>query len=473
MVWVAGQKLYGDRYTIERYLGQGGFGVTYLATDKKGDRIVIKTLKEQVLKNPKLAAYRVKYKQSFREEALRLALCRHPHIVRIDNAFYEGDLPCIAMEFVEGEDLRDRIKNQGALSEVEALRYIWQIGQALTVLHDKGMLHQDIKPPNIMLRAGKAEAVLIDFGIAREFIPNPINYHTTSYTGGFSPIEQYAPQAKRGECTDVYSLAATLYYLLTGKVPTPAPARAAKLPLVLPKQHNPNISDRVERAILKGMEFEPENRPQSVSAWLELFGSIAPQIITPQQVALEVVSPAKEAKPRRAIAPVKPDYSKLQQLLAAGKWKEADLETEIVMLMVARTDKDDWLNLELLHKFPWEDLRRINRLWYDASKGRFGFSTQKRIWQEVGGQVDYQSERSLGDRVGWRVNNTWLNYDDLTFSLDAPPGHLPARGSALWARGSVFFGWAWWVFFDKGIFTRSDDLNNSPNSIRGILGSSS
>ncbi|HBE30849.1 MAG TPA: hypothetical protein DD990_05730, partial [Cyanobacteria bacterium UBA11368] len=75
--------------------------------------------------------------------------------------------------------------------------------------------------------------------------------------------------------------------------------------------------------------------------------------------------------------------------------------------------------------------------------------------------------------VGWRVNNSWLNYDDLNFCLDAPPGHLPARGSALWARGSVFFGWAWWVFFDKAILSRPDNFKNPPNSIRGILGSSS
>ncbi len=472
MVWVAGQKLYGDRYTIERYLGQGGFGVTYLATNKKGDRIVIKTLKQEVLTNPKLAAYRLKYKLSFREEALRLALCRHPHIVRIENAFYEGDLPCIAMEYVEGEDLRHRVKNSGALPEIEALRYIWQIGQALTVLHDKGMLHQDIKPPNIMVRQGKPEAVLIDFGIAREFIPNLINYHTTSYTGGFSPIEQYAPQAKRSECTDVYSLAATLYYLLTGKVPTPAPARAAKLPLVPPKEHNPNISDRVNQAILKGMEFEPENRPQSVPEWLELLGGIAPQIVPAPPVALEAINPPPPAAKTQAIA-IKPDYTKLQRLLAARKWKEADLETEIVMLQVARTDKDDWLNLELMHKFPWEDLRQINQMWLYYSSRRFGFSIQKQIWQELGGQVDYQTERSLGDRVGWRVNNSWLNYDDLNFCLDAPPGHLPARGSALWARGSVFFGWAWWVFFDKAILSRPDNFKNPPNSIRGILGSSS
>jgi eukaryotic-like serine/threonine-protein kinase len=462
MAWVTGQKLYGDRYTIERFLGQGGFGVAYLARDKKGDRIVIKTLKEQVLNNPKLAPYRQKYQQNFREEALRLALCRHPHIVHIDNAFYEGELPCIAMEYVEGEDLRHRIKQRGALSELEALLYIWQIAKAVMVIHDKGMLHQDIKPPNIMVRAGKAEAVLIDFGIAREFITTISHYQTTSYTGGFSPIEQYTLQANRGEYTDVYSLAATLYYMLTAKVPTPAPGRAAKLPLVPPREHNPSISAQVNEAILKGMEFEPEKRPQSVQAWLDLLGSTGTMPTTLKLLPLSAPSllqlPPPPPPPRRvgSISTLSSDYSHLRELLAQKRWKEADLETELVMLRVARVEKEGWLNLELINRFPWEDLRTIDQLWVMYSNGRFGFRVQKRIWQEIGGKVDYQTERRLGDRVGWRQDNSWLNYDDLTFSLDAPAGHLPARGSALWARGCVFFGWAWWVFFDKGVFSRGE-----------------
>lgn len=460
MAWVTGQKLCGDRYTIEQYLGQGGFGIAYLAKDKQGKRFVIKTLKEQVFKNPKLAAYRIKYQQSFREEALRLALCRHPHIVQIENAFYEGEFPCIVMEYVEGEDLRHRVKRCGILSEPEALYYIWQIGQAIATIHDKGMLHQDIKPPNIMLRAGKSEAVLIDFGIAREFIPNLNPFQPFSYTEGFSPIEQYDLKAERGEYSDIYSLAATLYYLLTGKVPAPAARRAAKQPLLPPDQYNPGISQRVNQAILKGMELAPENRPQSVQAWLELLGCTgnAPIILQPQPLPNQQNHPLPTPVPPALIAPAKADYSKLENLLATGKWKEADLETETVMIQVAGKEKEDWLNVEFINNFPWKDLGAIDLLWVKYSDGRFGFSVQKRIWQEVGATIDYETERRLGDRVGWRVNSTWLHYDDLTFSLNAPTGHLPARGSALWARGSIFFGWSWWVFFDRGVFVSHQNL---------------
>ncbi|HBY78236.1 MAG TPA: serine/threonine protein kinase, partial [Cyanobacteria bacterium UBA11148] len=235
MTWAAGQQLYGGRYLIERLLGEGGFGVTYLATDKKGKHVVIKTLKDEVLKSSQLESFRRKYLQDFLNEALRLALSRHPHIVQIENAFHEGELPCMVMEYIEGEDLWQRVNRQGVLSEAEALLYIQQIGDALTVTHEKGLLHRDVKPQNILVRQGCQEAVLIDFGMAREFIPDVELKHTQQVTHCFAPIEQYAKEAIRGEYTDIYALAATLYYLLTKQVPPPSPARAAGVMLKPPQ----------------------------------------------------------------------------------------------------------------------------------------------------------------------------------------------------------------------------------------------
>jgi serine/threonine protein kinase len=276
MVLPTGTKLYGNRYIIESKLGVGGFGITYLAKNRKGELVVIKTLKDEVMTDPDFADFREKYQHDFRDEALRLAVCRHPHIVQIENVFHHESFPCIAMEYVAGEDLWKRVKSRGCLSEAEALRYIRQIGEALIVVHDKGLLHRDLKPQNIMLRSpqsplikGGEEAVLIDFGIAREFIPNLTQTHTWALTPGFAPIEQYDEQEHRGEFTDVYALAATLYCLLTAKVPPPSPNRVLRDSLVVPD----NISDLVKQAILKGMVLQPKNRPQSVTEWLRLFES--------------------------------------------------------------------------------------------------------------------------------------------------------------------------------------------------------
>jgi serine/threonine protein kinase len=180
MAWNLGQQLFGDRYIIERKLGEGGIGITYLAKNRSGELRVIKTLREQILNHPNWIPHQDKLRQDFRDEALRLALCRHPHIVQVENVFDEGNLPCMAMEYIEGEDLGKRITNKGALPEAEALQYIRQIGEALTVVHGKGLLHRDLKPNNIMMRAGKPEAVLIDFGLARQFISGVALQHTES-----------------------------------------------------------------------------------------------------------------------------------------------------------------------------------------------------------------------------------------------------------------------------------------------------
>jgi eukaryotic-like serine/threonine-protein kinase len=439
MGWAAGQKLHGDRYIIQRELGKGGFGVTYLAKNKKGDLVVIKTIKDEVFTDSQISSInKDKLLRDFRDEALRLALCRHPHIVQIDNAFYEGSVPCIVMEYVEGEDLSEIVDRRGSLPESEAINYIEQIGQALAIIHEKGFLHRDIKPQNIMIRAGKQEAVLIDFGVAREFVTDVTMMHTQTLTNGFAPIEQYAPQARRGEYTDVYALAATLYYILTKQIPLPAPAMAANIPLSPPQQINSQISDRVSEAILKGMAFAGENRPQSVEAWLELMqpSSDTSRSATPKKTVYE--PPAFQPPKLLLVSEVGVDYNHLKTLLAAQKWREADEETRRLMLKVAQREKEGWLDAKSIELFPCKDLETIDNLWVQASGGRFGFSVQRRVWESVGGQAnaDWETYCRFGDRVGWRINGNWLN-NTIAFDPMGSTGHLPicSRFSGLfWVR---------------------------------------
>ncbi len=118
------------------------------------------------------------------------------------------------------------------------------------------------------------------------------------------------------------------------------------------------------------------------------------------------------------------DYTRLRDLLKAGKWKEADSETTRVMLKAA--DRE-WLNYDDLEKFPCIDLCTLDRLWTKYSDGHFGFSVQKRLWLSVGGKVDYETECRLGDLVGWRENEKWVSYDNLTFDIKAKEGHLPEQ----------------------------------------------
>ncbi|MEG4091251.1 serine/threonine-protein kinase [Microcoleus sp. Pol12B4] len=424
MVWTPGQRLNGDRYIIEGKLGEGGFGATYLAQKAQNrQRVVIKTLKDDLLSDPNFGWYRDK----FRDEALLLSLCKHPNIVQIDNYFIDGDLPCIAMEYVAGKDLWELVEKRGILWETEALNYIRKVAEAVIVVHEKGLLHRDIKPQNIMVR-DNFDAVLIDFGLARGFIPDRTQQMTLGLTHGFAPPEQYGEIGRFAEYTDVYALAATLYYLLTKTPPTPAFMRGLNYPLKPPFQINPNISDGVHRAILKGMEMDETKRPQSVQKWLAMLPQSPGNRGQRGGVSPTIPSPQPPPQPVKLISAKGVDYRQLDRLLASGKWQEADGETAIKMLEVAGRTKDGWLRGEDIDRFPCEDLRTIDQLWVKYSNGRFGFSVQKRIYESLGGSREYDRKiwAAFGDRVGWRVNSSkWLHYNDLKFNTKAPIGHLP------------------------------------------------
>ena len=124
------------------------------------------------------------------------------------------------------------------------------------------------------------------------------------------------------------------------------------------------------------------------------------------------------------------NYEQLRDLLAAGKWKKADEETTNCLLIVARRGKERWLRIEDIDNFPCQDLRTIDQLWVKYSHGKFGFSVQKQIYQNLGGTRQYDKKiwEAFGDKVGWRQEGSWLWYSDLNFNLDTHyMGRLPTR----------------------------------------------
>ncbi|WP_445175734.1 protein kinase domain-containing protein, partial [Microcoleus sp.] len=411
--WPPGQQLHQGKYLIEEILGGGGFGVTYRAQNCKENKLVaIKTLNANVQGKPNFREFQTK----FVNEALSLARCSHPHVVQVYEVFPEMagniELWCMVMELIDGTNLAEYLEDSGILSEAKALPMIQQVGSALSFVHQQKFTHLDVKPQNVMLRKRGFEAVLIDFGLARQVTtPGKLRTNSNSGTECYAPIELLEKRAELGAYTDVYSLAATLYVMLTGELPFPSQFRKQNIPLTPPKQHNSEISDRVNAAIMKGMELEPQNRPQSVQEWLDL--------LIPTPVAAETA---------QVISAVGMDYINLRNLLAAKKWKEADEETARVMFKVAGREKEEWLNPESIEKFPCEDLRTIDQLWVEYSNGRFGFSVQKRIYQSLGGTSSYDEKvwEKFGDKVGWRKNNKWLYYNDLT-DEKAAEAHLPGR----------------------------------------------
>ncbi|MEH2354959.1 serine/threonine protein kinase [Nostoc sp.] len=275
MTWASGQKLHRDRYEIKQQLGQGNFAITYLAEDRDGKNVVIKTLDSNLL-NQLSNEDRDRLKSGFADESRKLAICKHPNIVNVFETFNEGDLLCMVMEHIPGDNLAKIIQPRGFLPEKEALNYIQQIGKALIVVHKQGFLHRDVKPENIILRSGTHQVVLINFDLARRFIDNPVSSRG-NLVDKFTPIELYSnsprQQARRKPWTDIYSLAATLYFLLTGKQPESAIERQDNNKrLIPPNELNDKISDRVNQAILHAMELQPDNRPETVENWLKELG---------------------------------------------------------------------------------------------------------------------------------------------------------------------------------------------------------
>ncbi|WP_366838414.1 GUN4 domain-containing protein [Nostoc sp. LPT] len=145
------------------------------------------------------------------------------------------------------------------------------------------------------------------------------------------------------------------------------------------------------------------------------------------------------------------DYNQLQTLLAQDKWKEADIETARLMLHVMGKNYWNEVYKEDILNFSCKAFYSIDQLWQQYSHGYFGFSVQQSIWNEIGAQVDYETEKRLGDRLGWRKEGNWLNYDQLTFKLSPtiPMGHLPVK----------------WLHYDQDIFELSPDSSAEPLSM--------
>jgi serine protease Do len=155
-----------------------------------------------------------------------------------------------------------------------------------------------------------------------------------------------------------------------------------------------------------------------------------PNLISNIQNNTQANTPPNNPSPTNEPTPV--IFQKLETLLKAGKWRDADLETWELMKKLTKREQEGWLRLEDVKNFPRQELRKMDQLWVKYSNGKFGFSVQKQIWLDLGGKLDGEPDwdtfKKLGDRVSWKKNDKWLSYDSYTFSINALQGHLPGFG---------------------------------------------
>ncbi len=247
------------RYRIESVLGQGGMGAVCRAIDiNLGVAVAVK---ENLFTTEEFA-------RQFKREATILASLRHPNLPRVTDHFViPGEGQYLVMDFVAGEDLRQRLERSGPVPESESLPWFLEICDALAYLHTRvpAILHRDIKPGNIKLTPD-GKAMLVDFGLAK--VVDDSGSTTTgakAMTPGFSPPEQYG-SGRTDPRTDIYSLGATMYASLTARIPEDALERAMGREHLTPvRERNPQVSSGVARAIEKALEVKPEDRYQSLA----------------------------------------------------------------------------------------------------------------------------------------------------------------------------------------------------------------
>ena len=289
-----GTALNNGKYTIEKKISEGGFGITYKAVQNGLNRIVCikeyfpagKCVRNTHAKTLHLQGFSEdqfeKYRQAFVKEARTLAKLRHPNIVEVMDVFDENNTSYMVMPFIEGQSFRNIVKRQGKLPYPEAVNYIAQITDAVAYIHKKNILHRDIKPDNVIITPD-FKAILIDFGSAREFVHDQTQAYTSVVTHGYAPTEQYTANSRKGAYTDIYAIGATFYFALTGKTPLEAVARMTqKMPE--PKELAPKTPAEANRTIMKAMQIKAENRHQNVQDFMDDLRNLKPSILVDETI---------------------------------------------------------------------------------------------------------------------------------------------------------------------------------------------
>ena len=278
----SGSILQGGKYRIIRVLGQGGFGITYLAEQTGlGMKVAVKEfflrgscqrdvttsrVSVPVTDNKELVT---KCLKKFKAEARKIASLNNDHIVSIIDIFDENGTSYYVMKYLDGGSLADRIRH-APMQEDQAVYIIREVSDALKTIHSNGLLHLDIKPANILFD-DRDRAVLIDFGVSK-YVDNQKDTTTTSslvgFSRGFAPLEQVnATVSSLSPATDIYSLGATLYNLVVGITP---PDASSVMDMGLPSFPS-SISEDTQVAIEKSMQPRRKDRPQDINAFLQLF----------------------------------------------------------------------------------------------------------------------------------------------------------------------------------------------------------
>jgi serine/threonine protein kinase len=325
-----------DDYRIEKILGQGGFGITYLGIEiMLGRKVAIKEFypREVAARDsgwtvrPSGAKEDINFFQwglnAFEKEAKLLARFDDPHIVGVQRFFKANGTAYFVMDYCDGQPLDEIIRQDGSFSLQQLNKIIFPLLDSLERIHQEDFLHRDIKPGNIFIRSD-GSPVLLDFGSARPENVSQTRNVTNMTTDGYAAIEQYNPDGRQGPSADIYGFAATLYRVVTDVKPIPSTVRTYEDTLVPASEL---VAGKYPAYFLKaidaGMAVRPGDRPQSIQEWRTMFEDKSfhydePVVIEDPIGTKEPVDTSDKGAKKEPKKPPSPGKSKLPWILGAG-----------------------------------------------------------------------------------------------------------------------------------------------------------
>ena len=317
------------QYMIEKVLGQGGFGITYRATDHKtNQKVAVKEFfpdtlayreRKIVISYPGERSENYEYgKESFLQEAKTLAeFIGNVNIVRIHSYFEENGTAYFVMDYIEGKSFDEYIKERGGKISVEEARNILvPVMDALGIVHSRGIIHRDVTPDNIFI-TNEGTVKLLDFGAARYSLGDKSRSLDVILKHGFAPKEQYTRRGKQGPFTDIYSLGATFYFAVTGKRPPDSVDRLDEDDLIPPSNLGVNITEYQERAILQALSVQPAERFQSIAEFKKV-------LLNESSATNQIFFTAPDAN----AAPVSPEPPIVQQVPSTVQQAAQQVQSE-------------------------------------------------------------------------------------------------------------------------------------------------
>ncbi len=437
-----------QRYQITQHIGGGGFGDTYLAIDLDfpgQPQCVVKHLSPH---NPTPEVLAIA-QRLFENEAKCLSrLGEYNQIPRLYSYFEEDGQFYLVQEFIQGHNLTQEFQPGKKWTESETVKFLLELLEILTVVHQQNTIHRDLKPANIMRRDSDGKLVLIDFGAVKEVIivdqKKQTNFTVAIGTSFYMSPEQ--AQGMPGKYSDVYAVGMLGIQALTGLKSEELPEDSESLQQMW-QDLDIKVSSDIKSALNNMVSFQYKERYQDAVEARKAFIPKETDIINQEEIINKperksFISQLKIKLLLLFLGTIglagigiyvfsnKPNYAQLEEYLKNQQWQQADAETDKLILQIA--GETNSLDLQSINKLPCESLRKIDGLWQENSDGRFGLTPQKNIYLDTGNQIGQYRESTyedFGNKVKWRtISGVWSLYGDLKFTDIAPVGHLPSPG---------------------------------------------